>query len=507
MPSLREKLFRHFPDRKLALTGLFAGVFAALGHAPWSLWPIAMLGLSVMCWLIMQSKNWTRSAWYGWLCGCGYFAISLFWIVEPFLVDVAKHGWMAPFALFLMSAGLALLWAVAAGVSGVFGTAMLRSIALVVTFTLIEMLRSILFTGFPWALISYVWSETPMLQVSADIGPFGLIAMTLIFSVLLAISVIQKSLYIGAVVVAVFSVTWVQAWFVLDRNETIFTEKTVRLVQPNAAQHLKWQSEMIPQFFNAQLEMTKGAMAAGIDLVVWPETAVGYRLNQTPEALDLIAQAAEGVPVIFGGNSVVDDKFRNTLAYMGPSGSVDDWYYKHHLVPFGEYIPFGELLGKFGIRGLAARDGAGYDVGVGPQVIEVAGIGSVLPLICYELIFPQYLRVPERPNLILQITNDAWFGKISGPYQHLAQAKFRAVENGLPLVRVANTGISAVIDPFGRVVGEIPLGEAGFLDVEIPAPNKPTLYSKTGDKPLLFLLLTILSGLLAFRALRGRHER
>lgn len=507
MPRLTSRVLQHFPKNRTAVIGLVAGIMAATGHSPWSFWYLALIGLAIMCGLVLKAENWQKAAWYGWLAGSGYFAVALFWIVEPFLIDIARHGWMAPFALFFMSAGLALLWALAAGVSGLFRSVFLRSIAIVTTFTLIEMLRSVLFTGFPWALISYVWSETPLLQMAGDIGPFGLVTFTMFFSSLIAYSFIKKSIFFAISTALVFVVNWVQADLTQAVRETNSTEKTVRLVQPNAAQHLKWQSDMIPKFFNAQLEMTKGAKEAGVDLVIWPETAVGYRLNQSPEAIEWIAQTAEGIPVIFGGNSVIDDKFRNTLAYMGPAGSVDDWYYKHHLVPFGEYIPFGEFLSRWGIRGLAARDGAGYDVGPGPKLIEVAGIGSVLPLICYELIFPRYMRTETRPDVILQITNDAWFGEISGPYQHLAQAKFRAVEQGLPVVRVANTGVSAVIDPQGRVIGEIPLGQAGFLDVQLPAPNAPTLYAKTSDTPLLGVLVLILAGLFGRQALGRRHDR
>jgi apolipoprotein N-acyltransferase len=279
----------------------------------------------------------------------------------------------------------------------------------------------------------------------------------------------------------------------------------VRILQPNAAQHLKWQRDMIPVFFNKQLDMSRSAKDDGIDLIVWPEMAVGYRLNQTPEALGLIAQAANGVPTAFGGNSVVDDKFRNSLAVMNAQGDISDWYYKHHLVPFGEYVPLGDLLGQIGIRGLAARDGAGYDVGDGPKVIEIAGVGKLLPLICYELIFPRHLRTETRPDIILQVTNDAWFGNISGPYQHLAQAKFRAVEQGLPVLRSANTGISAAIDPYGRILAQLALNEEGYLDVAIPDPLAPTLYSKTGDTPLFILLLIVMAGIVGHSALGRRH--
>jgi apolipoprotein N-acyltransferase len=165
-------------------------------------------------------------------------------------------------------------------------------------------------------------------------------------------------------------------------------------------------------------------------------------------------------------------------------------YDKHHLVPFGEYIPFGEWLGRFGIRGLAASDGAAFVPGPGPAVMTVPGIGRVMPLICYEGIFAEEVNaMPERAVLLVLVTNDAWFGLNVGPYQHLAQGRLRAIEQGLPMVRVANTGISALIDPHGRILGQIPLGHEGVLDLPLPAALPPTPYSRTGDWPVILLLI------------------
>jgi apolipoprotein N-acyltransferase len=504
MPKIKN-LLSGFPPKLPAFAALMTGCLAALGHAPWSLWPLAMLGFIGICAFQLRASNAGNAAWCGWLSGLGYFGISLFWIVEPFLVDIARHGWMAPFALFFMAAGLALFWALPAAISARIPGLFLRSITFVVTLTIFEMLRSIIFTGFPWALPAYIWSEHPMLQLSAWIGPFGLSLITLLISSLSAFAHLHRSIAIACLPVALLAGSWIAAEGRLAQGISETTGKTARLLQPNAAQHLKWQRDMIPVFFNKQLDMSRTANADGIDLIVWPEMAVGYRLNQTPEALELIAAAANGVPTAFGGNSVVDEKFRNTLAVMNAQGEVSDWYYKHHLVPFGEYVPLGDLLGDIGIRGLAAGDGAGYDVGDGPQVIEINGVGKILPLICYELIFPRHLRTQSRPDIILQVTNDAWFGNISGPYQHLAQAKFRAVEQGLPVLRSANTGISAAIDPYGRILDQLALNEEGYLDVAIPAPLAPTLYSRTGDTPLFILLCVVTAGIVGRAALGRRH--
>lgn len=500
MPS---RLLRLFGGARHAALSLLSGILMALGQAPWSMWPVALVALSGLCLLILRAPDQRRSMGTAWLGGTGYFALSLFWIVEPFFVDVARHGWMAPFALVILSGGLGLLWGAAGAIAGAF-PASGKGAAFVLTLSLIEMSRNVLFTGFPWGLVSYIWSGHAIMQIAAWTGPFGLAALTIGVAMLAAQSVHSKSMVPGLVAFVMFAGMWGSGVARLSEAQVVQTGQTVRLLQPNAAQHLKWQRDMIPVFFSAQLEMTRTARAGGVDLVVWPESAVGYRLDRTPEALEYIARAGDGVPVVFGGNALVDGAYHNTMAAMGADGEIYDWYYKHHLVPFGEYIPLGDLLSQLGIRGLAARDGGGFGPGPGPRLIDVPGLGRVLPLICYELIFPQYARSEPRPEMILQITNDAWFGKISGPYQHLVQAQFRAVEQGLPLLRSANTGVSAAIDPYGRVIAELGLGQEGFLDVPVVAPLVATPYARLGDWPVAVALMIAFAGL---AALGRRHER
>lgn len=426
-----------------------------------------------------------QCAWVGWAAGAGYFALALFWIVEPFLVDVARHGWMAPFALFFMAGGLALLWA------GAFGVA--RSIgglwALPVLLTAAEMVRAVLFTGFPWATIGHIWTDHPMLQLSA-LG--GAPLLTFVTVLIASGPSLSRPWLGGAMSVALLVSGWAYGALVLKANQAQMTEVTVRLVQPNAPQHLKWDRDHIPTFLQRGLDLTSAPASVPPDLVIWPETSIAYPLDAAPNTLSAVAQAAGGSPVIVGGNDRSERGWHNTLLLVDPDGSRRATYYKHHLVPFGEYIPFGEALARVGITGLAARNGGGFAAGPGAALLDLPGIGTALPLICYELIFPRNLRAVARPDLLLQITNDAWFGTISGPYQHLAQARLRAVEQGLPLIRAANTGVSAVIDPWGRVLSRTKLGEAAFLDALLPAPEPPTPYARLGDWPMRALLLVLL---------------
>ena len=293
-------------------------------------------------------------------------------------------------------------------------------------------------------------------------------------------------------------------------RDTIATPSahTIRLIQPNAAQHEKWDPEKIPVFFDRQLSFTAAVPEDGgpaPDLVIWSETAIPWALDLAGSALAEIAQAGGAAQVTLGVQRRSDTRYFNSMVTLDAQGGVTQVYDKHHLVPFGEYMPLGDLLAKVGITAFAARHGNGYSSGPGAKLMDFGPLGKALPLICYEAVFAHDVNAaPERPAFLIQITNDAWFGKGAGPKQHLAQARMRAIEQGLPLARAANTGISAMIDPYGRVIASLPLGQAGFVDAPLPKALSPTLYSRTGDLPFALLLLL---GLFAAVIRRRRSYR
>lgn len=496
--SERETLISRFEARAsrsflrtLLLMAAVCGAVAALAHAPFYLWPMGPLGLAGLFALFQVSGSTRRAFLLGWAGGAGYFAVSLFWIVEPFMVDIARHGWMAPFALIFLCAGLALFWGGAFALAHWSGGR--RPLIWVAAFTGAEMLRSYLLTGFPWALIGYVWAPSPAAQHAAFIGPHGLTVMALIA----AISLWQiAARWIIAIPTILGGVVLIGLGMMLGNPTPPPPDAPViRMIQPNAPQHEKWDPDHVLTFFERQLDFTaappQGPLAP--DLVVWPETAIPWLLDNAEEALAMIAASANETPVVLGLRSVDDGRLYNALVLLDPSGNISARYDKFHLVPFGEYIPLGDLAARFGIHGLAAGEGNGYSPGPGARLIDLPGIGSALPLICYEAIFPQDVHAaPERPRLLLQITNDAWFGKFSGPFQHLQQARMRAIEQGLPMLRVANTGVSAMIGPKGEILHRIPLGEAGYADAALPTARPATPYARTGDWPLLALLLITL---------------
>ncbi len=501
--------------------GLLGGAIMALGQEPVS-WPLAMLaGFLFLGDRFLRVRATRGAALLGWSAGLGYFAASLYWIVEPFLVEPEVYGWMAPFALILLAGGLALFWAGAfavaflprrsraraqlAGVAEAPNMQRRRVLLLPFVLTLAEMLRGTIFTGFPWGLPAYGWINTPIAQNLSWAGPYGLTLITLLLGVL---PLVWRHARVGLVLSAgALGGLWL--WGDARLAPALparMPELRLRLIQPNAPQAEKWDPQKMPIFFRRQLNLTAADPSFAPDLVIWPETAVPFWLGQRPGLQRLVADSAPpGATVIIGARRAEGRRFFNALAVLGRDGQVAQRYDKAHLVPFGEYVPFGAFFARFGITGLAAEDGGGFSAGPGAVLLDLGKAGKVRPLICYEAIFPaEIARGVARPDWMLQITNDAWFGRNAGPRQHFAQARARAIEQGLPMVRVANTGITAVIGPRGRIRAQLPPRVAGKLDSLLPSALPPTPYSRMGDAPVLFFVL--LGGfLLAWRRRKINH--
>jgi apolipoprotein N-acyltransferase len=473
--------------RRKAVLASICGALAALGQAPLGWWWITLPALAVLLRLIASAQSLRTAFGIGWAAGSGYFALALAWIVEPFLIDIARHGWMAPFAVLLLAGGLGLFWGAAATVGRraahpVLGAAIALGLA--------EMLRGIVLTGFPWAMLGHVWIDTPVAQLAAYVGPNGLTLLTCLVAAGLAhlrrVSVTPAALALA--------LTWGGGVWRLSLPLPADRDVTVRLIQPNAEQSAKWDADQARILFDRQLAYTAAKPAP--DLSIWPETAVPYTIESSPEIAGVIAKAGGGHPVAVGIQRTVEDgaEFRgwNSLRVISPDGAIFATYDKHHLVPFGEYIPLGDLAYRwFGLTAFAAQTGQGYSAGIGPVVLNLGPkLGKVLPLICYEAIFADLANaVPERADWMLQITNDAWFGTWSGPFQHVAQARLRAIEQGLPLVRVANTGVTGVYDARGQVTAALAFGTAAYLDAAVPGAMPPTVFARFGEWPALALYL------------------
>lgn len=457
------------------------GAVAALGQAPLGFWWATIAALGGLIWLLGKQSGVMTALWTGLAAGTGFFALALSWIVEPFLVDVARHGWMAPFALVGLSVGLGLFWAAAAALAA---TLPRPAPGFVASFVALEWLRGVILTGFPWAMVGHVWIGTPVDQLASVLGPSGLSLVTLAAC---ALPVLWRGPGAGVALVLLLATTGFGQWRLSQPLPTPRAQ-TLRLVQPNAEQSLKWDDALAEDFLHRLLTLT--AKDTPADLTIWPETAVPYMLEYAPEVADMIVAASNGKPVAAGIQREEAGRYYNSLRVLEGPGLETARYDKAHLVPFGEYMPMGDLaFDWFGIRAFAAQAGATYSSGPGPAVLDLGVLGKVLPLICYEVIFPREVNaVATRADWMLQITNDAWFGIRTGPFQHFAQARLRAIEQGLPLVRVANTGITAVIDARGRVVDQLPFGTMAALDTKVPGALPPTIYSRWGDGPVLLLL-------------------
>lgn len=493
----------HWPLPVRSGIAALLGALGVLGLAPWGLWPVTLIVLLAVPGLFLSASSARQAALIGWALGAGWFAHSLIWIVEPFLVDVARYGWMAPFAIMLMAAVGGLFWALAFGTAyRVARSDLGRVIALILTWSLVEFARAYMLTGFPWAALAQIWPGSDVALLLAWIGPHGLALVTLLITLLPGLALIRPGTRRArlASLAPALALVGLSIWLAQARPERApLTGNIIRLIQPNAPQHQKWDPAFARTFFDRQIAFTRAPAhdnGPRPDLIVWPETSVPVLLENAAPALEMIAGAAAGSPVVLGIQRTEGARFFNSMIHLDQSGQVSGLYDKHHLVPFGEYVPLGDLAARFGIYGMAPQLGAGFSAGPGPEVMDLGGLGKALPLICYEAVFPQDVGgAGERPDILLQITNDAWFGKHSGPYQHLAQAQMRAIEQGLPMIRAANTGISAMIDPWGRITAQLALGQAGFVDAELPEPGAPTFYSRFGDVPVFLLLLFVTLGL------------
>lgn len=490
-----------------ALRDIATGAAVALGLAPWGLWPLALVALSLLCWSVGRSPIPFRPAF---LAGSGYFAAGMFWIVEPFLVQPDIYGWMAPFALVLFAAGGAMFWAVPGWLAGRIGMGWRhRAMAFAAALVLSDWIRGWIFTGLPWALTGHIWIDTPAAQIAALTGSIGLSLLTMLAASLpiwlwRGPATALRGALRGAVMAGLV-VALAHAWGLNRLIAPLPADRdiTLRLVQPNAEQALKWDPYWSQVFFDRLIRLSAGPTAQGRapDAVIWPETAVNFLLDRAETAPGDITRIT-GAPVLLGIQRSEGSRYFNSFAEFTVDGRIGQVYDKFHLVPFGEYTPWGDQLARFGISAFAAQHGAGYSPGPGPQVLR--GLAGKLPpvqvLICYEAIFSRHLITgPDRPDWILQITNDAWFGTMSGPWQHLALARLRAIESGLPVIRVANTGVTAVIDARGTSRQQLGLNVEGRIDAHLPGALPATPWDRVKDWPVVILTLLALVALASIR--------
>ena len=462
------------------------GALLSLGHAPLNLWFLSFAAIFLSILGIAKQRDKYKIALFTFFLGMGYFILTLNWIVEPFLIDFISHAWIAPFAIFFISIVMSLFWYIFSFIFASLGARW----ALLLGVATAEYFRSFFLTGFPWGTIASLFVSSPLGQLLAILGPFGFGVFVFTVAMYLVYLIETKKFPAIFIVMLVLSSLFFWGWQ-RQNQQVLFTDKMILLVQPNAPQSKKWDENFAPVFFDRMINATVAANK--VDLVVWPESAIYQPLNFADELLGAIDKAAAGMPVAFGALRFDEnDNLRNSLV-LQKGGKKQLIYDKSILVPFGEYLPLSDVLSKFGLRAMVNSYGSSFTRGNGADLIEVETDLRFQPLICYEAIFPSVLRAtPGRPDFILQITNDAWFGRFSGPYQHLQILKMRAIETGLPVARSANTGISAVISANGKIVDSLPLETEGSLELGLPKAFQPTIYYNWGDSIFFIMILSLL---------------
>lgn len=499
------------------LSAFIAGAVLTAALPPfYYVWAL-FLAFSFLMFLLCRAKSAKKASLIGYWFGFGYFSFGFYWIGNALLIDVAETGWLYPIVLFLNGAFFGLFALIPALLTRLGRNTLSKMLFFAAGWCLItELLRGFILTGFPWNPVSSVLSFSPaMLQVLGLFGTYG-VSLLLVFIAVIPAVWLLKPTRKRAWVAAFSLVGWLSAWqyglFVLDKRPQIPDGHSivVRLVQPSIPQSMKWSKDILEQNLQEYIDLSKAQDSHYVDFTVWGETASPFDLMYDYPHNRKVMNAVPRYGRLITGMLRREDNGRrlvlyNSLAVMNTKGEIEAWYDKSHLVPFGEYMPFRKYLPDW-MKPLA---NAVAEFGRGEQykIIRVGDYPAFAPLICYEIIFSDEVvqKGVERPTWAVVLTNDGWYGISAGPYQHLAAAQMRAVEEGISIVRSANSGISAVINPYGEIKGKIPLGTKAAIDALVkPEEAHQTLFGMYGNKiPLamsgVFLLLGLLCSLASKR--------
>lgn len=453
---------------------LLAGAVMAGALPPFYFFPLMPFGFALYYYFLADCRSTRHAALAGFAFHWGYFIAGLYWISAALLVDAAQFAWMIPLSLVALPAVLALYGAAHAALLHKLSRrysyyTVLHGLLFAVSYGVMEWLRGHLLTGFPWNLPGYAFGfSTTLLQTASLIGGYGLTILAVLFSISFAFLFKKRgSLAVSSAILLIAMTAF--GWLRLQQPVETVPGIYLRLVQANIPQSLKWDREQVYANFYKYIHLSQIKAPRPVTHVIWPETAVPFPVdrNRAPRMEMARAVPKDGL-LIFGAPRIDgEDRLYNSLIAMDGRGEIIGHYDKSHLVPFGEYVPLSKILP---LKKLTAGL-TDYSAGPGPETVTLPGLPPFSPLICYETIFPGAVEKPDlSARFLLNVTNDAWYGQTTGPYQHLAASQMRAVEQGLPMVRSANTGISAVIDPFGRIAAFLPLGATGTLETELPQP-------------------------------------
>ena len=527
LASLIEGVILSWGWRRRAIA-FVSGAVGALALPPLSLFPLIAVPLTIAVWLIDGAQDrWSGrrlsaslSAAFGagWWMGFGYFLAGLWWVGSALLVEADKFAWALPLAVVALPAALAVFPAAGFALARlVWSPGPARIFALAFGLGVTEWARGLLFTGFPWNDLGMALGvNLALAQTASLVGLHGLTFLTVaIFAAPATLWRLGESrLNLAPTVAAALALVLMAAFgefrLMAPASATLPGVK-LRLIQPNVGQDdasfsPETKQAILRRYFDLSERATSPDRSGVRDVthLIWPELPFPFILSRDPQALSEIVDFLGPGATLITGAARRDDgappRYFNSIEIVSRDGLSAQRYDKQHLVPFGEYMPFASLLERAHITQMVDIPG-GFEAGSGRRILRVPGLPDAMPLICYEAIFPielgSLVSSAERPGWLLNLTDDVWFGLTPGPYQHFAQARLRAIELGLPLVRDANSGISAVLDGLGREIAVAPLGAEGVLDAELPEALAPTLQSRLGSVGAMLIGLAFFAAALA----------
>ena len=519
MISVAERVILAEGWRRRAIA-FVAGALGALAMAPFDLFPALLAPMVVGVWLLDGASETAgarrgalsfaalRAAFgAGWWLGFGYFLAGLWWLGAAFLVEADKFAWALPLGVV----GLPIILAIFTGAGFTLARVLWRPgpgrvLIFAAALTASELARGLLFTGFPWNVWGMALGGNLVLaQAGSLVGLYGLTLLAVaIFASPATLADPTESAprrWSRAMTVATLALAALAAFGGLrltGGNVEAVKGVKLRIMQPNLPQDAKFRPDNKADILRRYLALSDRATSpratglADVTHLIWPESAFPFILARDPQALAQIGAALPAGAVLITGAARVEEstalqgrvgdnlRYFNSVQIVASGGAILESADKVHLVPFGEYLPFRKWFDQIGLRQFVHIPG-GFDAGPRRKALRAPGLPDIAPLVCYEAIFPGEVT-PEgsaaRPGLLLNVTNDGWFGRTPGPYQHLAQARLRAIEEGLPLVRAANTGVSAVVDPYGRILAQLPLGVDAVLDAPLPQRIEPTVFAR-----------------------------
>jgi apolipoprotein N-acyltransferase len=509
---------QRFADRLRALRGwrrlglsILVGALGALGFPPFYLFPLLVAGYPVLLLLLdgaaEEPRPLRRAAAIGWGYGFGLFFVGLHWIGYAFLVNAEAHAWQMPFAIVLFPAGLAFFFAFAAMLYVALRRAGPQRVYwFTFSFALTEWLRGNILTGFPWNIPGYGWGiSSALLQTTSLIGVYGLSLLTLLLGASLVLLLPRERVRtLPLAMVVLFLIFWSSGAARLSgADDATVPNVQLRIVQPATSQREKYDPALRAQNWQRLVDLSTAPADVAPTHIIWPEAAVPvFGLigeSDGQQRIDLEGQeiisgvSAQGRVLLTGAVKITQDAtaraYFNSF-YMFRDGTLLAGSDKFHLVPFGEYLPLERTLQSWGLTQIAGGV-SGFSEGPGPQTFAVPGAPPVTPLICYEVVFPHAVTGTPRPGWLINLTDDTWFGPNAGPLQHLLIVRVRAIEEGLPIARAANAGISVIVDSYGRIRNRLELGERGMLDGPLPVALPPTLYARFGE--IIFFVLVFLT--------------